>query len=93
MHLNPNDRQKLKNAVQECVNSMYREDAEKDFRKDAAGRMVDELGVEKKQFNKLVRLTYKQECDKFSQENESVLDLAESIGVWSSKSDDESDED
>lgn len=87
VRLNEEQRKMLKDAVQEGVNSFYREQAEKDLRKEIAERVKDELGVEKKIYNKLVKLAYRDACRQLNQETTELLDLAEELGFYSHSED------
>lgn len=87
LKLTPEQRETLKDAVQEGVNSHYREQAEKDLRKEIAARMEEELGLEKKTFNKLAKLAYRDACRKLNEETTEILDLAEELGYYTHSQD------
>lgn len=64
MNFNQKELLKINNAVDECVNSLVREQSEKDFRKDVQERMKDELGMDKdtlKYFKLAVNERYKED--------------------------------
>lgn len=77
------DKIKLNNAIEEARGSLIRIDDEKSFQNDVADRMLEELGVPKADFKKLVAERYK---DKGSETifklqplvelNEELIDLA-----------------
>lgn len=73
------DLKKLKNCVKELSNSMTRVDAERDYQKDAINKISDEIGVGKKQVRALARIYHKQNFVDFSEEQEEVISLYESI--------------
>lgn len=83
MTLTDTDKQTLKNAVQEFVNSQYRKQAEMDLQKDISGHMKDELGIPPKLFRKLANTVYKDSAKKENEELTAVLDLAEALGLYS----------
>lgn len=80
LRLNPEQRKVLKGLVQESVNSLYREDAEKQLRKDIADRAADELEIDKKYFNKLCRTVFKDSLSELGEEAEVIANLYEMIG-------------
>lgn len=78
------DKQKLASMVKKCVNSMYREQAEKDLRKEEADMAEEEFGKEvmpKAKFNKLVRHAYKMDAGRKKEELEEIIDLIEELDV------------
>lgn len=79
----------LKGMVQEAVDSMYRADAEKGLRKDIADRAKDKLDLPSKQFNALVKIAYKANAEQLNQETTELLDLAEAVGIYAHRDDDE----
>lgn len=74
---------KLKDAVQEMVNSFYRQQAESDLRKEIASMVEEELEISKRTFNKLARTAYQDSARKLNEETTEVLDLAEELGFYS----------
>lgn len=78
-HLNKDQLQKLRKMKQEALGSMLREDAEKDLRKEIAERANQELNMEKKTFNKLVRLDYKDQMEEVSNEIRELEELLEQL--------------
>ena len=83
--LNPVQKEALKNAVKESVNSCYRMDAERDLKKEIATKICEELEIPKKVYNSLVKMAYKQDANKLNEEFIEILDLAEEIGIYSHK--------
>lgn len=56
------DKQAVKNAITEMVNSMYRIQSEKDLQKAIVQRMKDEQGMERedvKEFKAMAKFAYK----------------------------------
>lgn len=83
LRLSDDQKTTLKNAVTEFVNSQYRKQAEMDLQKEIADRIQDELEVPKKLFRKLGNMVYKDTADKENKELTTILDLAESLGLYS----------
>lgn len=73
------DKDKVLGAMKEISNSMTRVDAEKDFQKEAAERVADEVGINKKYINALAKFYHKQNFAQVQQEKEELEDLYESI--------------
>ena len=73
------DRQKVQNALQEMSNSMTRVSAEKDLQKDIAQKMVDEVGVPKKDFNRLAKIYHASNLMEEAAKNEEFMEFAEAI--------------
>ena len=55
----PVDVKKVANMIQEMVNSLVREQAEKDFRKDVCQRLKDEYDLSTAESNKAARVVLK----------------------------------
>lgn len=81
--LTPEQRDNLKNAISEAVNSKYREQAEKDLQKEINKRMKDEIGMKPALFNKLAKVAYEDSAKKVNDEITELLDLAEELGIYS----------
>jgi len=81
--LNEDQRNTLKKAVTEMVNSHYRAQAEKDLQKDIAARIKDELEIPPKMFKKLSKTAYEDSAKKLNDELTEILDLAEELGFYS----------
>ena len=73
------DRKKVQNALKEMSDSMYRVAAEKDLQKDIAQKMLDEVGVPKKDFNKLARIYHASNLAEEAAKNEEFMEFAEAI--------------
>jgi nitrate reductase beta subunit len=73
------DRKKVQNALKEMSDSMTRVEAEKDLQKDIAQRMLDEVGVPKKDFNKLARIYHASNLMEEAARNEEFMEFAEAI--------------
>jgi len=76
---NPADVKKLKDAITEISNSMTRNDAERDFQKEAVARIADELDLDKKNVKKIAAIYHKQNFTEIQQEQEDIVELYESI--------------
>ena len=82
--MSPTDKtQKLKEKVQEMVNSHYRVKAEKDHQKAICDDVKEELEMMPTMFKKLSKMAYDDNANKFNNESTEVLDLAEEIGIYS----------
>lgn len=73
------DRQKIQGALKEMSDSMYRVSAEKDLQKDITQRMLDELNVPKRDFNKLARIFHASNLVEEAQRNEEFMEFAEAV--------------
>jgi len=73
------DRNKVQGALREMSDSMTRVAAEKDLQKDIAQRMLDEIGVPKKDFNKLARIYHASNLMEEAAKNEEFMEFAEAI--------------
>lgn len=73
------DRKKVQGALKEMSDSMYRVDAEKDLQKDIANKMLEDLGIPKKDFNKLARIYHASNLAEEAAKNEEFLEFAEAI--------------
>ena len=80
--LNPEQVELLKGMIQEAVNSRYREQSEKDLRKEIATRAKEELEISTKLFNSLVTRAYKSDAEKVNAETTAVLDILEQLGYY-----------
>ena len=76
---NPADREKVLACMKEISNSMTRADAERDFQKEAAERVADEVGINKKYVSALAKFYHKQNFAQVQAEKEELEDLYESI--------------
>lgn len=75
--------QKLKEAVQEMVNSHYRMQAERDLQKEITTRVKEELEMLPTTFKKLSKLAYDDNANKLNNDVTELLDLAEELGIYS----------
>lgn len=75
----PEDRKKIREAVEEMSNSMARSDSEKEHQKEIVKRMKEEFDMEGKVFRKMATDYHKQQFDKTIHENESYETLYETI--------------
>lgn len=71
----PADIQKIQNAVIEASNSKLRIEAERDLIKDIAQRIQDEVGIAKRDFNKMVKVYFKNEFKKVQEDLNEFADL------------------
>lgn len=85
--LNELQREQLRGAVQEMVESHYRNQAEKDLRREIAARVAEELKIPKKTFNSLALRAYKNDAVKINMEVTEILDLAEELGFYTHEED------
>jgi len=79
-----NDEKKLllKNALKEAVGSKYREQSEKDLRKEIATKIKQEIELSPRQFNRLVSHAYKDDAVELNKSTTEVLDLLEELGHY-----------
>jgi len=54
------DRQKVKEAIHEISNSMFRTEAERDLIKDIVAKVAEEHGLDKKMIKRLATVYHKQ---------------------------------
>lgn len=73
--LTPVDQQKLNSAVEEATISLQRQQMEKDFRKDVADRMKEELDISTSDFNALVNERFKNASTEAIEKHEAVTEL------------------
>jgi hypothetical protein len=76
---NEADRKKVLECMKEMSNSMTRIDAERDFQKEAANALADDVAIDKKYINALAKIYHKQNFAQFQQQKEEIEDLYESI--------------
>lgn len=80
--LNEEQRTVLKSAVEEMVNSYYRQQAEKDLQKSIVERVKEQLEIPPKLFRKLSKTAYEDSANTQNQELTTILDLAEELGFY-----------
>lgn len=73
------DRKKVQKALKEMSDSMYRIASEKDLQKDIAQKMLDDLNIPKKDFNKLAKIYHASNLVEEAARNEEFLEFAEAI--------------
>lgn len=73
------DRNKVQKALREMSDSMTRVQAEKDLQKDIAQAILDDVGVPKKDFNKLARIYHASNLMEEAARNEEFMEFAEAI--------------
>jgi hypothetical protein len=73
------DRKNIQNALREMSDSMTRIAAEKDHQKAIAEKMLDEVGVPKKDFNKLARIYHASSIMEEAARNEEFMEFAEAV--------------
>jgi len=78
-NFNPTERSTINKAVDEGVNSMVREQSEKDLRKDIGERLKEELGLKPADFNALVKERYKADVSEKIKKFESIVELDEQL--------------
>jgi hypothetical protein len=76
---NDADRKKVLDCMKEISNSMTRMDAERDFQKEAAIALADDVDIDKKYIGALSKIYHKQNFAQFQQQKEEIEDLYESI--------------
>lgn len=74
---------KLKEYVQEMVNSHYRMQAERDLQKGICETVKDKIEMLPVTFKKLSKLAYDNNADKVNKDITELLDLAEEVGIYS----------
>ena len=79
--------QKLKENVQEMVNSYYRMQAERDLQKGICDSVKDNLEMLPATFKKLSKLAYDNNAEKVNADVTELLDLAEEVGIYSHNAD------
>ena len=73
------DRKKVFECMKEISNSMTRMDAERDFQKEAAIALADDVDIDKRYIGALAKIYHKQNFAQFQQQKEEIEDLYESI--------------
>lgn len=77
--LTPQEQAKLDGAIQEAVDAHIRISAEKEFIKDVADRVKEELGFKSAQFNALVGERFDNKSSKAIEKHEEIIELSEMI--------------
>jgi hypothetical protein len=85
--LSPDVMTKLDGAVTECVNSLVRSQAEKDFRKDVLDRLKEEIdGFKPADFNALVKERFDDSITNKVAQLEAVIELNDALNEHRRKS-------
>jgi hypothetical protein len=71
---NPVDRQTIKDALTQAADSLMRQDAEKDLRKDIAGSLKDQFEMPTSTFNQLAMSLHKQNIKEKQSKAEALSD-------------------
>lgn len=69
----------INNCVEECVDSLVREDGEKQLRKDIVERAKDELKMKPAMFNMLVKERFESKSTKTLEKHEEIIELNEQL--------------
>jgi len=77
--LSPEEQRKLNNAVEEVVQSLIRQDAEVQFRKDVAERVKEELGFKSAELNALAKERFDNKATEQVEKWQDVIDLNEML--------------
>lgn len=73
------DRKTIKKALQEMSDSYYQIEAQKDLQKDIAQKMLDDLGIPKRDFNRLAKIFHASNLVEEAARNEEFMEFAEAI--------------
>lgn len=73
------DRNTIKKALQEMSDSYYQIEAQKDLQKDIAQKMLDDIGIPKKDFNRLAKIFHASNLVEEAARNEEFMEFAEAI--------------
>jgi len=77
----PVDRKRLKDAMQEISNSYLRQEAEREFVKEAIISLEEDIGIPKKYLGKMARIYHKQNVSEIVSEIEEIEALLEVIEI------------
>jgi hypothetical protein len=75
----PEDRKRIKGAMEEISNSFTRIEAERDFQKDALAALEEDVGVPKKYLRKMARIYHQQNMSQLLTEMETVDTLLDAV--------------
>lgn len=75
----PDDRQKIKGALEEFSNSLTRIEAEQDLQKEILKGLEEDYDLPKKYMRKVARVFHKQNLNEFKADAMEVEDIYESI--------------
>ena len=73
------DRKRIKDAMQEISNSFLRQEAEREFVKEALISLEDDVGIPKKYLSKMARIYHKQNMSEIMSEIEDIEALLETV--------------
>lgn len=73
------DRKRIKEAMQEISNSYLRQEAEREFVKEAIASLEDDVGIPKKYLGKMSRIYHKQNMSEIVSEIEDIEALLETV--------------
>lgn len=84
-------RKAIKGLVQEVSDAMVRQEAERDFIKDAVANIAEKYELEKKVLNRICRTYHRQKYSEDKQDNEEFFDAYEQVFETDSETDSEED--
>jgi hypothetical protein len=73
------DKKRIKECMQEISNSYLRQEAEREFVKEALISLEDDVGIPKKYLGKMARIYHKQNMSELLSEIEEIEALLESV--------------
>ena len=73
------DRKEIKKALKEMSDSFYQIEAQKDLQKDIAQKMLDDLGIPKRDFNRLAKIFHASNLVEEAAKNEEFMEFAELV--------------
>ena len=73
------DKKRIKDCMDEISNSYLRQEAERDFVKEALISLEDDVGIPKKYLGKMARIYHKQNMSELLSEIEDIEALLESV--------------
>jgi len=90
---NPADLKKLRQGVEEIVNSMVRVDSEREYQKESIDELSEKFGIEKKHIRRMAVDHHKDSFDKKVGEFEDYTGLYESVMVINNEPVEDDDDD
>lgn len=76
---NPQDLQRIKDAMAEISNSFTRIESERDFQKEALESLEEDVGIPKKYLRKMARIWHNQNMSQIKSEMETLDFLLEKV--------------
>mgnify|MGYP003666805921 FL=1 len=73
------DKKRIKDCMEEISNSYLRQEAEREFVKEALISLEDDVGIPKKYLGKMARIFHKQNMSELVSEIEEIEALLESV--------------